>query len=106
VVDGKTSCGKGDGALKNEVIVAKTKNTFYSDIFIKTEEDLKMYRQEAMEHMYEIWRSRQRGRVPARNTDACTLYGSCPYRELCLAKGDERVIQSRYRVEVWDPFLA
>jgi CRISPR/Cas system-associated exonuclease Cas4 (RecB family) len=106
VLAGKTIFGKCDGALINAVLVAKTKQTFDRDIFIKTEEDLETYRHEAMEHMYEIWRSRQRGGVPARNTDACTLYGSCPYRELCLAKGDERVIQTRYRTEVWNPFLA
>ncbi len=97
--------GECDGVLINAILVAKTKQTFERDIFSKTEEDLELYVENALQIMWEIEQAKKADRYVI-NTDACTLYGECPYLELCQAKGDEMVINKRYKVEVWDPFMA
>ena len=95
--------GECDGAIINAALVAKTKQTFERDTFSKTSEDLELYKREALHIMWWINQMKSADRY-FMNTDACTLYGACPFLELCRAKGDERVIRSRYKTHVWDPF--
>ncbi len=34
---------------------------------------------------------------------ACTMYGGCPYRSLCLSRDPENSIPGNYKHRVWDP---
>ncbi len=109
-IDGYAYAGKKiftncDGAVVNAILVAKTKTDFKREIFTKTEEELQEYKNQALEIMHHIEMMKERKKFFC-NTDACSLYGHCPYLELCRAKGDERVMRLRYKVSPWSPFNA
>lgn len=55
----------------------------------------------------DIERDRERN-VFKCNYDACTYYGECPYREICLATPSmrERIIKAHYDIEPWHPHTA
>lgn len=93
-----------DGAMVNAIFVGKTFK-FARDIFAYTSEDFSLYVENTMAIMHDIHKARKLQRFPM-NTDACMLYGSCPYREICEARGDERVIRNRYTTREWNPFFA
>lgn len=69
-----------------------------------TEYALQQWLQTAMDIQEDITISQKSERwVP--NFDACTYYGECPYRRVCLEKKEfwPRLLQSEFTVNFWDP---
>lgn len=98
---GKDKFGECAGVLIDAVLIAKTKFNCMRDIATRTEEDLKAFEAELVDIAANIRYADDNHSFPS-NKSMCQYYGECPYRDLCLYHGDERVIESRYKVSKWD----
>lgn len=92
------------GCVVDVLLVAKTKEDFARKIETRTEDEIASFPQLFSEVAYDIQESLATDRwVP--NYDACTYYGACSYRTICMQPKNlwERISQTEYIVSHWDP---
>jgi CRISPR/Cas system-associated exonuclease Cas4 (RecB family) len=93
------------GAMINAIQVAKTKSEVVRVPTTRTEGQLTQFHTSIV-----AWADRiMEDKVFPMNTQACDMYGACPYRDLCIRypnpvdNEDIPAAPDGYRVEVWDP---
>lgn len=107
---------KCDGIMLDALLVAKglcvpaqlAKLTpLARDISNRTESDMKQYLSDVNEILAEIDQCYESGKW-RRNTESCCDFVECPYRKICKEDADlhERIIDSEYKIEYWDPHKA
>ena len=97
----KDKMGECAGVLIDAVLIAKTKFNCMRDIATRTEDDRKEFEAELVDIAANIRWANENHSYP-KNKKLCRYYGECPYRDLCLYHGDERIVESRYKKSVWN----
>lgn len=89
--------GRCDGVLVDALQVCKTKEGFARDVQDRTPEDLARFEKQYLRLVADIEaKDEADGReVFVQNQLACTYFGECPYRTLCMYNNDG-LIEGRY----------
>jgi hypothetical protein len=92
------------GCVVDVLLVAKTKEDYARKIETRTDEEIAEFPNLFCDIAHQINRSIEHDHYTP-NYEACTYYGECPYRTICMQPRNlwDRIQETEYTVSHWNP---
>jgi len=109
----KALVGRCDGVIVDVLAVnrsnekerqARKTSNYYRNIVNRTPQQLESFRKDVIRQVKAMHHAAAYNSF-YQNKSWCNIYGTCPYRDICVNNFDERIIRTRYRRVKWNPLL-